>query len=89
MILRYTVLRLLIFVLFLLVMIVLGVPGLWALVFAALFSAVTSFFVLRRQRIELAQRLERTVQRRSVRREHRIASQRTDEDDEDEESGAR
>lgn len=87
MILRYTLLRLLIFGFFLLAMMALGVPGLWALIFAALFSAVTSFFVLRRQRMEMAQRLERTVQRRSAQRERRIAAQRTDEDEEDEESG--
>ncbi|MBA2696796.1 MAG: DUF4229 domain-containing protein [Ornithinimicrobium sp.] len=86
-VLRYTVLRLLIFAVFLLALTWLGVPGLWALVFAALFSAVTSFFMLRRQRIEMAQRVERTVQRRSAQRQQRIAAQRTDEDDEDDEIG--
>ncbi len=85
MVLRYTLLRLAIFAAFFLAFVWLRVPGVWAVVFAALFSAVTSFFVLRRQRVEMAQRLERTVQRRSVQRQRRIAAQRTDEDDEDDE----
>jgi len=86
-VLRYTLLRLAIFAAFFLAFVLLRVPGVWAVVFAALFSAVTSFFVLRRQRVEMTQRLERTVQRRGVQRQRRIAAQRTDEDDEDDELG--
>ena len=85
--LRYTVLRLLVFVVFLLAMIWLGVPGFWALLFAAAFSMVTSFFLLQRQRIAMAQQLEVTVERRMARRQEKLSAQRTDEDDEDEESG--
>ncbi len=85
--LRYTVLRLLVFVVFLLAMIWLGVPGFWALLFAAAFSMVTSIFLLQRQRIAMAQQLEATVERRMARRQERMSAQRTDEDDEDEESG--
>lgn len=88
-VLRYTVLRLLVFAVFLLAMVWLGVPDLWALVFAGLFSMVTSYFLLQRQRLALAQQVEATVGRRMARRQERISAQRTDEDDEDEEMGAR
>jgi hypothetical protein len=84
-VLRYTVLRLLVFVVFLLGFLWVGVPELWALVFAALFSMVTSYFLLQRQRLEMAQQLDRTVSRRIEKRQARIRAQRTDEDDEDEE----
>lgn len=83
--LRYTVLRLLVFVVFLLGFLWIGVPELWALVFAALFSMVTSYFLLQRQRLEMAQQLDRTVSRRIEKRQARIRAQRTDEDDEDDE----
>lgn len=87
MVIRYTLLRLLIFAAFLLALIWIGVPSIWALVFAALFSAVTSFFVLRRERLAMTHQLESTVQRRVAKRQEKLANQRTDEDEEDEEIG--
>ncbi|MGB7449956.1 MAG: DUF4229 domain-containing protein [Ornithinimicrobium sp.] len=87
--LRYTVLRLLVFAVFLLAFIWIGVPNLWALVFAALFSMVTSLFLLRSQRAQMADQLAASVQRRRDRRAEQIAAQRTDEDDEDTEAGGR
>lgn len=80
---RYTVLRLLVFVVFLLGLILIGVPEVWALVFAALFSMVTSFFLLQRQRLELAQQLDASISRRRDKRQAKLAQERTDEDDED------
>jgi len=85
-VLRYTVLRLLIFAVFLLVFIWVGVPDLWALVYAALFSMVTSLFLLRGQRQEMAEQIAATVERRRARRADKIAAQRTDEDEEDSET---
>ena len=81
--LRYTVLRLLVFAVFLLVFIWLGVPDLWALLYAALFSMVTSLFLLRGQRQQMADQLAAKVERRRARRADRIAAGRTDEEDED------
>ncbi|MDQ3358761.1 MAG: DUF4229 domain-containing protein [Actinomycetota bacterium] len=81
--LQYTVWRLLIFLLFLLALLWLGVPSLWALVFAALFSMVTSFFLLRTQRDQLARQVESRVESGRARRQERLAAQRTDEDEED------
>jgi uncharacterized membrane protein YccC len=80
---RYTVLRLLVFVVFLLVLLLIGVPEIWALVFAALFSMVTSYFLLQRQRMELAQQLDERITRRRDQRQAKIARERTDEDEED------
>jgi len=82
-VLRYTVLRLLVFAVFLLVFIWLGVPDLWALLYAALFSMVTSLFLLRGQRQQMADQLAAKVERRRARRADRIAAGRTDEEDED------
>lgn len=87
--LRYTVLRLLVFAVFLLAFIWVGVPDLWALVFAALFSMVTSLFLLRSQRADMAEQIATSVQRRRERRAQQIAAQRTDEDDEDSEADGR
>lgn len=81
--LRYTFWRLLIFVVFLLVLLFLGVPELWAVVFAALFSMVTSFFLLARQREQMARQLEERVERSRARRAQKLARERTDEDEED------
>jgi ABC-type bacteriocin/lantibiotic exporter with double-glycine peptidase domain len=82
-VLRYTFWRLLIFVVFLLVLLFLGVPELWAVVFAALFSMVTSFFLLARQREQMARQLEERVERSRARRAQKLARERTDEDEED------
>ncbi len=81
--LQYTIWRLLIGVLFLLALLWLSVPPVWALVFAALFSMVTSFFLLRTQREQLARQVESRVERGRARRQERLAAQRTDEDEED------
>ena len=81
--LRYTVLRLLVFAVFLLVFVWLGVPDLWALLYAALFSMVTSLFLLRGQRQEMADQIATRIERRRAQREDRIAAGRTDEDEED------
>ncbi|MGB3256995.1 MAG: DUF4229 domain-containing protein [Ornithinimicrobium sp.] len=81
--LRYTVLRLLIFAVFLLAFVWAGVPDVWALLFAALFSMVTSLFLLRRQRQQMAEQIVDKVERRRAKRADKIASQRTDEDEED------
>ena len=83
--LRYTVLRLLIFAVFLLVFVWIGVPDLWALVYAALFSMVTSLFLLRGQRQQMADQIASTVERRRSVRADKIAAERTDEDEEDDE----
>ncbi|HLS40683.1 MAG TPA: DUF4229 domain-containing protein [Ornithinicoccus sp.] len=87
--LRYTFWRLLIFVLFLLVLLVLGVPELWAVVFAALFSMVTSFFLLARQREQMARQLEERIERSRARRAAKLAQERTDEEEEDAEAEGR
>ena len=87
--LRYTFWRLLIFVLFLLVLLVLGVPELWAVVFAALFSMVTSFFLLARQREQMARPLEERIERSRARRAAKLAQERTDEEEEDAEAEGR
>lgn len=87
--LRYTVLRLLIFAVFLLLFALLKVPGMWAILFAALFSMVTSLFLLRTPRQQMADQIVDKVERRRANRADKIASQRTDEDDEDQESDRR
>ncbi len=81
--LRYTVLRLLVFLVFTLAFLWMGVPPLWAVAFGALFSMVTSLFLLRRQRDEMAQEVAARIDRGRSRRAEKIAAQRTDEDDED------
>ncbi len=83
---QYTIWRLLIFAVFLLGLLWLGVHEIWALIFAALFSMVTSFFLLARPREEMARQLEEKVARRRAEREQKLAGQRTDEDDEDAEA---
>ena len=88
-VLQYTIWRLLIFFLFLLALLWLGVPQLWAVVFAALFSMVTSFFLLARQREQMARQVEERVSRTRERRQQRLAGERTDEDEEDAEAGNR
>ncbi len=80
---RYTVLRLLIFAVFLLIFVWAEVPDIWALLFAALFSMVTSLFLLRSQRQQMADQIVDKVERRRAKQSDKIASQRTDEDEED------
>ncbi|MGB6003039.1 MAG: DUF4229 domain-containing protein, partial [Ornithinimicrobium sp.] len=52
-------------------------------VFGALFSMVTSLFLLRRQRDQMAQDVVARIDRGRSRRAEKIAAQRTDEDEED------
>ena len=85
--LRYTVLRLLVFAVFLLIFVWAGVPDIWALLFAALFSMVTSLFLLRTQRQQMADQIVDKVEQRRAKRADKIASQRTDEDEEDRQIG--
>lgn len=87
--LRYTVLRLLIFAVFLVIFIWLTGPSIWALVFAALFSMVTSLFLLRGQRQRMAEQLAAKVEDQRTKRASKIASERTDEDEEDDEQDGR
>lgn len=87
--LKYTVLRLLLLVATWGVLILLGVPGIWSLVFAALFSMVTSLFVLRGPREEAARGIEQRLEARREARRRRADAQRVDEDDEDHEAGLR
>ncbi|CAN5347620.1 hypothetical protein BH23ACT6_BH23ACT6_12740 [soil metagenome] len=81
--LRYTILRLLVFFAFVLLFFWMNVPDLWALFFAALFSMVTSLFLLRRQREQMATQLADRIDRVRTKRADKIAAQRTDEDEED------
>lgn len=87
--LQYTVWRLLIFAVFLLALLWLGVPELWAVVFAALFSMVTSFFLLARQRQRMAEQLEERIERGRARRAAKLERERTDEEEEDAEAEGR
>lgn len=80
---RYTVLRLLVFFVFVLLFLWLQVPELWALFFGALFSMVTSLFLLRRPRDQMAEQIADRIERGKHKRAEKIAAQRTDEDDED------
>jgi len=80
---RYTVMRLMIFVGFLALFILVGLDQIWALVFAALFSMVTSYFLLAPDRERLARGVERKVEERMARREQKVDEGRTLEDEED------
>ncbi len=80
---KFTVYRLALLVIPLLVLLWLGVEPLWALLVAAVFSALTSLFLLRGPRQELSRELEATITRRRHDRELRLAGERTDEEDED------
>ena len=78
---RYTVLRLLVFFGFLVVLWFLHLRGIWLVVAAGLMSAITSYFLLRGPRAELSHKIEARVDRRARRAEqHRTAEE--DEDDE-------
>ncbi|MGC5582861.1 DUF4229 domain-containing protein [Ornithinimicrobium sp. W1679] len=80
---RYTVMRLMIFFGFLALFVLVGLDQIWALVFAALFSMVTSYFLLAPDRERLARGVERTVEERISRRERKVDEGRTAEDEED------
>ena len=78
---RYTVMRLMIFVGFLAVLLLLEVALPWAVVGAALLSMVVSYFLLARDREQMAASLERRVEARMARRREQVASERVDEDE--------
>lgn len=80
---QYTIWRLLIFFGFLVALLWTPLETIWAVILAALLSMVTSFFLLTRQREQMARRIEARVEEGRERRAERLASQRTDEDDED------
>jgi drug/metabolite transporter (DMT)-like permease len=77
---RYTVMRLMIFVGFFAVLLLLEVPLPWAAVGGALLSMVVSFFLLARDREQMAANLERRVEARMTRRRQQMDSERVDED---------
>ncbi len=78
---RYTVLRLLVFFGFLIVLWLLQLRGIWLVVIAGIMSAITSYFLLQGPRAELSRKIEARVERRARRaEEHRTAEE--DEDDE-------
>lgn len=80
---KYTVYRLGLFLVTLLVLLLVGLPPLWAVVIAGLFSMVTSLFLLRGPREEAARNIEARVAESRARRAEKVASERTDEDEED------
>jgi RsiW-degrading membrane proteinase PrsW (M82 family) len=80
---RYSVLRLMMFFGFLLVLWLLGLRGLWLVLVAALGSMAVSYFVLAGPREEFSRRLAARVDERAA----RAAQAPSDEDAEDEEAG--
>ena len=76
---RYTVMRLLLFAGFFAIFI-LFLPPLWAVVAGLLASMVASFFILRPDRERLAAGLEERVEKQIARRREQIDSERTAED---------
>lgn len=80
---KYSVYRLGLFLVVLLVLMLVGLDLLWAVVIAGLFSMVTSLFLLRGPREEAARTLEARVAASRARKAEKVASERTDEDDED------
>lgn len=80
---QFTLLRLALLLVPLIVLILAGVNEFVALVIAAVFSMVTSLFVLRKPREEMAQQLADKVAQRRARREGTLAAERTDEEIED------
>ena len=78
----YTVMRLMIFVGFFAVLLLLEVPLPWAAVGGALLSMVVSYFLLARDREQMAATLERRVEARLARRREQMAAERVAEDEE-------
>ena len=79
---RYTVMRLMIFVGFFAVLLLLEVALPWAAVGGALLSMVVSYFLLARDREQMAASLERKVEARMARRREQIEAERVAEDGE-------
>lgn len=82
--LKYSVYRLALFLIVMLVLLLVGLEPIWAAVIAALVSMVASFFLLTGPREEAARNLEASVHRSRARRAARLEDQRTDEEAEDE-----
>lgn len=81
MVIKYTVFRLALFLVPLVIMLVLQVPQWPAIIIAALFSLITSFFLLQRQREEMARALENRIDSRREKREAKLARERVDEEE--------
>ncbi|WP_165700163.1 DUF4229 domain-containing protein [Ornithinimicrobium ciconiae] len=81
--LKYSIYRLGLFLVVTLVLLLIGVPELWAVVFGALFSMVTSLFVLAGPREEAARKIEARLEEKRARRAEALDDQRTDEEVED------
>jgi len=88
-VLKYTVYRLAFFLVALLILLLVGLHPIWAVVFAALFSMVTSLFLLVGPREEAARDIEAKLEKSRSRRAEKLSAQRTDEDDEDAEASDR
>ena len=86
---RYTVMRLMVFVGFLALLLLLRVQLLPAAVVAALLSMVASYFLLRRDREAIASGIERRVGARVSRKREEAGLGRSAEDDEDAEADGR
>lgn len=79
---RYTVMRLMIFFGFFAVLLLLNVPLIWAAVGGALLSMVVSYFLLARDREQMAAGIERKVEARIARRREQMDAERVAEDGE-------
>ena len=84
---KYSVYRLGLFLVVMLVLLLVGLEPIWAAVTAALFSMVTSFFLLAGPREEAARKIEAKMAESRARRADKLADERTDEEAEDEEFG--
>ncbi|GAA1174817.1 hypothetical protein GCM10009584_15170 [Ornithinimicrobium humiphilum] len=78
---RYTVMRLMIFAGFVAVLMLVRVPVPWAVVGGALLSMVVSYFLLARDRDQIAAGLERRVEARTARRRARLEEERIAEEE--------
>lgn len=79
---RYSVMRVMLFVGFLCVLLLLGAPLPWAAVGGALLSMVVAYFLLARDREQMAASLERRVEARIARRREQLQEERVAEDGE-------
>lgn len=84
---RYSVMRLMVFVGFLALLLLLKMDLLPAAVLAALASMVVSYFLLARDREAIAAGIERRVGGRVSRKRHEAGLDRSAEEDEDAETG--
>lgn len=81
---KYSVYRLGLFLVVMLVLLLVGLEPIWAAVIAALFSMVTSFFLLAGPREEAARKIEARMAESRARRAEKLDDERTDEEAEDE-----